>query len=205
MKEDSDVEDFLGEFEIHMEDLRMPVDRWMTYLRPLLTSNARDAIAILSSEERTDYGKVKASILESCGIRQGRLGDRFWRATKPKGTSYVSTIPKWARLYTRYVGETSSFEEVRDAMLREKLLQTLPPAAATHVRDKNPTTVKEAAIMADRFFEDRQSYPEHPRWQRKLYSLHSTRKEDNREIKGPPVLPLQQSVQRRSWRLTKKI
>ena len=169
MKEDSDVEDFLGEFEIHMEDLRMPVDRWMTYLQPLLTSNARDAIAILSSEERTDYGKVKTSILESCGIRQGRLGDRFWRATKPKGTSYVSTIPKWARLYTRYVGETSSFEEVRDAMLREKLLQTLPPAAATHVRDKNPTTVKEAAIMADRFFEDRQSYPEHPRWQRKLF------------------------------------
>ena len=71
MKKDSDVEDFLGEFEIHMEDLRMPVDRWMTYLRPLLTSNARDAIAILSSEERTDYGKVKTSILESCGIRQG--------------------------------------------------------------------------------------------------------------------------------------
>ena len=59
MKEDSDVEDFLGEFEIHIEDLRMPVDQWMTYLRPLLTSNARDAIAILSSEERTDYGKSR--------------------------------------------------------------------------------------------------------------------------------------------------
>ena len=121
MKEDADVEDFLGEFEMQMEDLRMPVDRWMTYLRPLLTFNARDIIAILSQEERQDYIKVKAAILEACGITQGRLGDRFWRATKPKGVSYVSIIPKWARLYTRYVGETSSFEEVRDAMLREKL------------------------------------------------------------------------------------
>ena len=54
MKEDSDVEDFLGEFEIHMEDLRMPVDRWMTYLWPLLTSNARDAIAILYLQKREE-------------------------------------------------------------------------------------------------------------------------------------------------------
>ena len=130
MKEDADVEDFLGEFEIQMEDLRILVDRWMTYLRPLLTSNARDVIAILSREERRDYTKVKDAILEACGITQGRLGDRFWRATKPEGVSYVNIIPKWARLYARYVGETSSFE-VRDAMLRDKLFQTLPPVAAT--------------------------------------------------------------------------
>ena len=38
-----------------------------------------------------------------------------------------------------------------------------------HVREKNPITVKQAAIMADRFFEDRESYPEHPRWQRKFF------------------------------------
>ena len=51
MREDTDVEDFLGEFEMQMEDLRIPVDCWM---RPLLTFNVRDVIAILaiSGEEK---------------------------------------------------------------------------------------------------------------------------------------------------------
>jgi len=167
IKEGANVEDFLEEFETQMEDLQMPVDRWMPQLRPLLSVGMRDAIAILPQEARAEYATAKAKILEAYGIRQGRLGDRFWRAVKPRGVSYTSICPKWMRLLKRYVGEDATYKKFVDAILREKLLQSLPTIAATHVRDKNPTTMTQAAVMADQFFEDRQSYPEHPRWQKR--------------------------------------
>jgi len=141
----------------------------MTYLRPLLSTRARESIAVLTPESRTNFITVKDTIINACGIRQTRLGDHLWRLTKPKGTSYVSLTAKLVRLYNRYVGEGSTFEEVRDAILKEKILQLLPPVAASHVRDKNPTSLSEAAIIADRFFEDRQSYPKHPRWHRRSF------------------------------------
>ena len=202
MSEDTDVEDYLAEFELLMQDLvEMPIDRWMTYLRPLLSARARESIAVLTPEKRMDYESVKITILEACGIHQGRLGDRLWRFTKPKGVSFMSMTPKLLRLYNRYVGEKSTFEEVRDAILKEKLLQMLPPIPASHARDKNPTTLTEAAIAADHFFEDRQSYAEHPKWHRRSINERPAEKfstqqpitdGDNSNLIGgkePPFMP----------------
>lgn len=60
--------------------------------------------------------------------------------------------------------------EARDAILREAITQMLPPSAATLVRSRNLTTAREIAAEADAFFEDRKSYPEHPKWQKKPFS-----------------------------------
>ena len=52
-------------------------------------------------------------------------------------------------------------------MVLEKLLQTLPRRAATSIRDKEPKTSKEAARLAQYYFQDRNVDPDDPRWMRR--------------------------------------
>lgn len=89
-------------------------------------------------------------------------------------------LPKLTRIYNRYVGETATVAEARDAILREAITQMLPPSAATLVHSRNFTTAREIAAEADAFFEDRKSYPEHPKWQKKPFSPPT------QEKVGPP-------------------
>ena len=56
-----------------------------------------------------------------------------------------------------------------DVIFRDKLIiQSLPSAVAIHVRDKNPATSVQAAVLADQYFEDCQSSPDHPKWQKRF-------------------------------------
>ena len=189
MTEDADIEDFIANFEIHMEEIQMEADRWMSYLRPLLNNKARDALAMLSVNGQRDYQTARNRILDFCGIRQERLGDQFWNATRPKGDSYTRALTRWSRLLTRYIEGAETIAEVKDRILKEKLLQTLPSAAAAHVRDKDPDTAARAAILADRFFEDRHSYPDHPRWQKKFFTQKQTGSTDTQPTKYEDSTP----------------
>lgn len=109
-----------------MAALQLSEARWMEQLRPLLTAGMRSAVSVLMPDQKTNYDTVKDTILEAFGIQQGRLGDRFWKGTKPRGVSFATIRPKWLRLLKRYVGE----DEALDAVVTEKIIQSLPQAAA---------------------------------------------------------------------------
>ena len=85
---------------------------------------------------------------------------------------------KLQRILFRFTKNAHSRAEVLDLMLTEKLLQTLPLSVAAHVRDKNPKSAKEAAKLADFFFQDRRSTPDHPRWQRRPFQPRGQGAED---------------------------
>ena len=66
--------------------------------------------------------------------KKGLMETGFGEQQNQKEPAMLTFIPKWAiLLYTSYMEEGSSFEEVRDAIMREELLQTLPQATSTHV------------------------------------------------------------------------
>ena len=55
-------------------------------------------------------------------------------------------------------------KESLDQFVIEKLLQILPRPAATSVREKQPKTSREAARLAQLYFQDRNSDPDDPKW-----------------------------------------
>ena len=165
MKDDADIEDFLCDFEMQAEDLELPKERWLLYLRPLLTQRVRDATTLLKQEERANYDKVRQTILETCTTKKGDLGSRWWTFTRKKGETFSSVLPKGARLLNRYTERCETLDELREEILKEQFLQMIPFVAQSQIRDKDPKSAKEVVQLADRFFEERHSSPDHPRWQ----------------------------------------
>ena len=89
-------------------------------------------INIMKDDERRDYDQVKTQLEKNFRIQPETLGECFWKATKPKDSTYINIRPTWKRLLQRYVGEGSTKKEVLDIILREKIIQDLPPAAAVY-------------------------------------------------------------------------
>ena len=167
MTPETDVEEFIELFEVYVEELQLDQQRWLSFFRPLLNDECRDAMMGLSQRDRADYVTVRDHIIDQCGVRHTRLGDAFWCFQRAKGQTFAQSKRKLLRLLNRFVQDKQTRAEALDAILSEKLVQMLPSAAATHVRDKNPGSSNETARMADLFFQDRHSSPDNPRWLRK--------------------------------------
>ena len=88
MKEHTDAELYLNDFEDQLTELRIPKERWMVHLRPLLADWARDVTAALPEGQKADYEQVKEKILHFFGLRRGSLGSRFWNFSRPKDSTF---------------------------------------------------------------------------------------------------------------------
>ena len=169
-------------------------------MRPLLNDTCQDALAGLPYVEAGTYDTVKEHILNHCGTRHERLGDQFWSYTRPRGLSITQSLTQLQRILFRFAKNAPSRADVLDLILMEKTLQTLPPSAAAHVRDKKPRTAKEAAKLADYFFQDRRTMPDHPRWQKKSFqpkrqeSGDSPREQDQNSVECQHSTRTEQSI-----------
>ena len=166
---EDDVEEYIELFEIYVEDLKIDGELWMSFLRPLLNTNCRDALLGLPAHKRNHYETVRELILDQCGIRHSRLGDTFCRFQRSKGETFGQVERKLQRLLDQFMREKKTKREALDVIWMEKILQMLPLPAATHVRDKNSKSAMEAAKFADLFFADRHSTPDHPHWMTKPF------------------------------------
>ncbi|KAL8213265.1 UNVERIFIED_CONTAM: hypothetical protein K2H54_061837 [Gekko kuhli] len=59
-----DIKAFLASFEQIASTCCWPRDKWVTLLLPALSREAREAFSSLSAQDREDYGKMKAAILQ---------------------------------------------------------------------------------------------------------------------------------------------
>ena len=74
MEDECDMTVYIEEFEYLMEKTEVEEDEWANYLRPLLNSKARSAIAVLDIdiEERDEYELLKETILDQeDAVRKG--------------------------------------------------------------------------------------------------------------------------------------
>lgn len=182
MSLNTDIEDFIELFESHMATKDLPRKTWIAHLRPILNDKCRDVLWSLSPGSRDDYATVRGELLDKCGVRQARQADLFWNYQRQKGQSYAEMGRKVKRMITRVYAPATTVEEAADIIAIEKIIQSLPVQAATYVRDRRPKTTFEACDLADQFFTDRKTSPDHPSWSR------STRpeKKDNYTHQKPP-------------------
>ena len=121
-------------------------------------------LILLNDECRTagTTDTLKEELISTSLESARRLGEAFWMLERKKG----QTFPQFARILLRLTngfitGDT--ILEAVDKVVLEKFLQTLPRQAATNIRDKDPKTSKEAARLAQYYFQDRNSDPNDPR------------------------------------------
>ena len=142
LTEDDDIEAYLTTFERLMRVHEVKEDRWAFKLAPQLTGKAQKAYAGMGATEAGDYEKLKAAILKRYDITEESYRQRFRAARVKQGETNKDLINKWMRT-------CKTVEEVKDRVILEQLLDTLPPGVRVFVKERKPASSAEAALLAD--------------------------------------------------------
>ena len=113
-----------------------------------MVGKAQQAYAGLSVTDASDYGQLKPAILRWYNITEESYRQHF-RAAKPRaGESNREVAARLEDLAGKWMKTCTSIEELRDLMVLEQLLNTLPEDA--HIfKERKPKTSMEAGRLAD--------------------------------------------------------
>ena len=201
MTAEADVLEYLETFEENMKKRGISQEEWSTHLSPLLNDDCRLVTLHLEPEERAQYDTVKEELISNSPNSARRAGETFWTLERKKG----QTFPQVARILTRLSHRFAAKETVKESLdqfVIEKLLQMLPRQAATSIREKQPNTSREAARLAQLYFQDRNSDPDDLKWS-KRNDWKEKRRDGERQSKY--YKDFQQGGERKHWKEDREV
>uniref|UniRef100_A0A8C5SVM8 SCAN box domain-containing protein n=1 Tax=Laticauda laticaudata TaxID=8630 RepID=A0A8C5SVM8_LATLA len=143
---------FLISFEQVASACKWPQDQWITLLLPGFRQEAKEAFNSLSSQEKGDYGKVKAAILRGEALAREKQRRDFrqfcYQETEgPRGVYRHLQELCWQWLKA----ERCTKEEILELLVLEQFLTVLPPGMQSWVRAHGPETCTGAVLLAEEF------------------------------------------------------
>ena len=149
LTENDDIEAYLTTFERLMGAYEVKKDKWAFKLAPQLVGKAQQAYAGLSVDDASDYDQLKSAILRRYDITEESYRQRF-RAAKPgPGESNRELAARLEDLAGKWMKACTSIDELRDLVVLEQLLNTLPEDVRIFVKERKPRTSVEAGRLAD--------------------------------------------------------
>uniref|UniRef100_A0A670HLS4 Zinc finger and SCAN domain-containing protein 31-like n=1 Tax=Podarcis muralis TaxID=64176 RepID=A0A670HLS4_PODMU len=147
-----DAKAFLASFEQVASACRWPLDKWVTLLLPALSGEAQQAFNSLSAQDRGDYGKVKAAILQGESTLREKQRQHFRQfcyqeVEGPRGV--YGRLRELCRQWLR--AERHTKEEILELLILEQFLTVLPQEMQSWVREKGPETCTQAVVLAENF------------------------------------------------------
>nr|XP_056709383.1 zinc finger and SCAN domain-containing protein 9-like [Euleptes europaea] len=145
-----DSKAFLVSFEQVAEACQWPKEEWVARLLPALSGEAEQAFTRLEAQEREDYGKVKAAILQSDAISRENQRQHFRHFCYQEAEG-----PRWA--YSRLQEcchrwlkiERHSKEQIMELLILEQFLAILPLEIQSWVSKSTPETCSQAVALAE--------------------------------------------------------
>jgi len=131
---DQDIDDmyaYLSRFELHAKYVGWDPEHWTTYLLMSLTGEALRIVTDLSSEDASNYDKVKHALLIAFGYdAKGCLRD--FRSARPQiGEYFPAFCRKMRRRYDRWLElegvDRNDSQQIYDLMLKENFLNSCHP------------------------------------------------------------------------------
>jgi len=150
MSSREDVEEFLELFEINMKDRDIPAEMWAHHLVPLLNSTCKTAIATMDMADKFHYPTLKDLLLATCTNTCKYPGRELLQGACKHGETFRATVLRLGKLAYKYAPEHDA-STVRDKIVLEIFLATLPERARNYVREKEPGTACEGADLASKF------------------------------------------------------
>ena len=155
LSDQDDIEAHLTTFERVMRAYEVKEERWAVKLAPQLTGKAQQAYAAMSTEQAGDYEALKKAILRRYDTSEETYRQRFRAATKKEDEVVSELAVRLNDLLQKWTKTCMSADEVRDRVVQEQLLNSLPMDIRIWVGEHRPKTAAEAAELADNYLRAR--------------------------------------------------
>lgn len=149
LTENDDVEAYLTTFERLMLAYEVKREKWAFKLAPQLVGKAQQAYAGLTVADAGDYEKLKSAILRRYDITEDSYRQRFRAMRLRPGESNRELVARLEDLANKWMKTCTSVEELKDVVILEQLLNTLPDDVRIFVKERKPKTSAEAGRLAD--------------------------------------------------------
>ena len=151
LTEQDDIEAYLTTFERVMRAYEVKEERWAVKLAPQLTGKAQQAYAAMKTEDARRYEKLKEAILRCYDISEEMYRQRFRESSKKEGESVGELAVRLTDLLQKWTKGCRTVDEIRDMLVKEQLLSSLPTDVRIHVSERKPKTSADAAELADSY------------------------------------------------------
>nr|KAG5692084.1 hypothetical protein BaRGS_029544 [Batillaria attramentaria] len=155
-----DLDTFLGRFERVAKLQKWPEDTWGAQLGGQLVGRAAEVYLELAEEQLSDYQLVKTALREAFQLTGEWYRRQFRQARKQEKETFPQFATRLGRLVDKWLalsGKGRTFDDMRDLVLQEQLLQTVSFELATFLRQQELKDAKEVASKAELFVEARRS------------------------------------------------
>ncbi|KAL2087865.1 hypothetical protein ACEWY4_016693 [Coilia grayii] len=152
LEEADNIEHYLTTFERLAIAFGWRRATWAVHLIPLLTGKARSAFVAMNPEDATDYDRLKEAVLKKYEINAETYRQQF-RALETSSTETPQELyVRLKDLFCKWTGyEKSSKENLMETLVLEQYLRVLYPDVRTWVRERNPKTAAEAAMLVESY------------------------------------------------------
>ncbi|XP_077186638.1 uncharacterized protein LOC143834023 [Paroedura picta] len=145
-----DTRAFLASFEQVVSACQWPQDKWVSFLLPALSGEAKQAFSGLGAQDREDYGKVKAAILRRDAVARERRRQHFRRLCYQEAEGPRAVYSRLRELCRQWLkAEKHSKEEILEVLILEQFLTVLPQEMQGWVQEQGPGSCTEAVALAE--------------------------------------------------------
>ena len=155
LTEDDDIEAYLTTFERLMKAYEIREERWAFKLASQLVGKAQQAYAAMNPEDAKDYAQLKKAILRRYDINEESYRQRFRSISRKQGETNRELAARLGDLAEKWMQGCETKEELKDLVILEQLVNTLPEDVRVWVKERKPKTSMEAGQLADDYIQAR--------------------------------------------------
>ncbi len=102
----------------------------------------------METEDAGDYEQLKAAVLKRYDINEESYRQRFRSIVKRAGQTNRELVARLSDLAGKWTQGCTSLEELKDLVVLEQLVNTLPEDVRIWVRERKPETSEKAGHAA---------------------------------------------------------
>ena len=148
------IDSYLERFERHARANAWPDSRWATCLSALLTGRALDVYSRLPEDECANYESLKTALLHRYNLNEEGYRKKFREGKPEEDENAEEFIYRLKRYFEKWVNLSDaerSYEGLRDLIIKEQVINTLPRELGIYIQERTPKDLKELAQIVEKY------------------------------------------------------